>query len=60
MFKKNKNYLVKKEFSNQEDFEAKHNLFGFFDLLLKIDIRNNPHKYKKEEYEDNRNTNNTN
>ena len=57
MFEDNKNYLVKKEFSSQEDFEAKHNLFGFFDLLLKIDIRNNPQNYKKENYEDNRDTN---
>ena len=39
------------------DFEAKHNLFGFFDLLLKIDMRNNPQNYKKESYENNRNTN---
>lgn len=28
-------------------FEAKQNLLGFFDLLLKIDMRKNPEKYKK-------------
>ncbi len=37
------------------DFEAEQNLLGFFDLLLKIDIRNNP-----QNYEDNGNTDNTN
>ena len=30
-----------------EDFEAKHNLLGFFNLLFEIDKRNNPHLYKK-------------
>jgi len=35
------------------DFEAKHNLLGFFELLLKIDMRNNPQNYKMENYEDN-------
>ena len=39
---------------NTEKFEAKHNLTGFFKLLLEIDIRNNPQLY-----EDNRDTNNT-
>ena len=53
------------KFKNQNlikdmDFEAKHNLFGFFDLLLKIDMRNNPQNYKKESYENNRDTNCTN
>ena len=36
-----------------ELFEAKQNLTGFFDLLLEIDMRNNPKLY-----ENNRNTNN--
>ncbi|MCK4355013.1 hypothetical protein KAW43_01505 [Candidatus Parcubacteria bacterium] len=27
--------------------EAKNNLLGFFDLLLKIDTRNNPQNYTK-------------
>ena len=27
--------------------EAKQNLLGFFDLLLEIDMRNNPELYKK-------------
>jgi len=39
------------------DFEAKQNLLGFFDLLLKIDKRNNPQNYKNNE--NNGNTNNT-
>ncbi len=52
------------KFKNQNlikdmDFEAKYNLLGFFDLLLKIDIRNNPQNYKKESYENNRDTNYT-
>lgn len=36
---------------NQEenDFEARQNLLGFFSLLLKIDKRINPHLYKKDE-----------
>jgi len=42
------------------DFEAKHNLLGFFELLLKIDMRNNPQIYKRENYEDNGSANNTN
>jgi hypothetical protein len=29
-----------KELSQQENFEADHNLFAFFDLLLQIDRRN--------------------
>ena len=51
-----------KEKSKLKDFEARQNLLGFFDLLLKIDMRNNPELYKKqldENYEDNRDTNNT-
>lgn len=28
------------------DFEARNNLVGFFDLLLKVDKRVNPHLYK--------------
>ncbi len=55
------------EFKNENlkekmDFEAKHNLIGFFDLLLKIDMRVNPHLYKnnnQESYDNNGNTNNT-
>lgn len=42
------------------DFEAKQNLIGFFDLLFKIDKRNNPQNYQcNEKYENNGNTNNT-
>lgn len=47
MFEANKNSI------QNLDFEAKHNLVGFFDLLFKIDKRVNPHLY-----ENNRNTNN--
>jgi len=56
MFKANKNP------TQSLDFEAKHNLIGFFDLLLKIDMRNNPHLYKnnnQKSYENNGNTNNS-
>lgn len=31
----------------REEFEAKHNLVGFYNLLLQIDKRNNPYLYKK-------------
>ncbi len=51
------NKLKNQNLTKDIDFEAKHNLLGFFDLLLKIDIRNNPQNYKKENYENNRNTN---
>ena len=30
------------------DFESKKNLVGFFDLLLKIDMRINPDLYKED------------
>ena len=42
-----------------QDFEAKQNLLGFFNLLLQIDKRNNPHLYQKS-YENKRDTNNSN
>lgn len=32
--------LSKKELSDQEVYEAKHNFVGFFDLLYSIDKRN--------------------
>lgn len=35
------------EESSKNDFEAKQNLLRFFDLLLKVDKRNNPERYKK-------------
>ena len=47
--------------ATEMDFEARQNLLGFFDLLLKIDMRNNPELYKKklnENYDDNGNTDN--
>ena len=36
-----------KELSFAEAEEAAHNLVGFFDLLLKIDMRENPQNYTK-------------
>jgi len=33
--------------THKEAYEAAHNLVGFFDLLLKIDMRENPQKYIK-------------
>jgi len=30
-----------------DDFEAQQNLLGFFKLLLEVDMRVNPHLYKK-------------
>lgn len=43
----------KKEIENieEDDFEADQNLLGFFELLLKVDRRINPHLYKKSEIE---------
>jgi len=35
-----------RKLSEQETFEASYNLLGFFDLLLKIDRRVNPQRYK--------------
>jgi len=44
----------------QLSFEAKQNLLGFFSLLLKIDMRNNPQNYKRPKNdEDYRSSNNT-
>lgn len=40
-----------KELSFAEASEAAHNLVGFFDLLLKIDMRQNPQKYVKKRQE---------
>lgn len=34
------------------DFEARQNLLGFFNLLLKVDRRNNPHLYVREDSND--------
>lgn len=46
--------MSEKEKTNKEEIEksADNNLVGFFDLLLKVDIRNNPELYKnKKEYD---------
>ena len=40
---------VKQEFNKKNEFEAKQNLVKFFSLLLEIDKRNNPEKYKNKE-----------
>jgi len=40
----------------QNDFEARQNLLGFFSLLWEIDKRINPHLYEKGN-ENNRDTN---
>lgn len=37
------------EYSDQEAWEATHNLVGFFGLLLKVDRRENPENYIVEE-----------
>lgn len=37
------------EYSDTEAWEATHNLLGFFELLLKVDRRLHPEKYKKGE-----------
>ena len=50
--------INEKSEKKQLDFEAKQNLVGFFNLLLKIDKRNNSEKYKNNE--NNRDTNNNN
>ena len=42
-----KNKKEKKKISEEYDWEAQQNLLGFFSLLLKVDMRNNPHLYKK-------------
>ena len=33
--------------AEDDDFEAQQNLLGFFNLLLEVDKRVNPHLYKK-------------
>lgn len=43
---KNPKKLHKEKFEELNSFEAKQNLVGFFNLLLQIDRRNHPEKYK--------------
>lgn len=53
--------IIDKRVDVKENFEARQNSLGFFNLLLQIDKRNNPQNYQKSQNnEDNRNTNNTN
>ncbi len=35
-----------RKLSKKEAFGAAYNLLGFFDLLLKVDMRENPQRYK--------------
>ena len=39
--------------SKSPEFDAQENLVGFFDLLLQIDKRNNPHLYARHSDSDN-------
>ena len=41
-----------KSTDNENDFEADQNLLGFFELLLKVDMRVNPHLYIKPDEEE--------
>lgn len=41
------NKIINKTDEKQMDSGAKQNAVGFFDLLLKIDMRNHPERYKK-------------
>mgnify|MGYP001292093670 CR=1 FL=1 len=47
MFKKE--YGV--DYSDQEAWEATHNLIGAFDLLLQMDRKQHPENYKKQKIE---------
>jgi len=38
---------LKQNLDEVNDYEAEQNLLGFFQLLLKVDMRVNPHLYKK-------------
>ena len=38
---------------NSLEFDAQENFVGFFDLLLQIDKRNNPHLYARHSDSDN-------
>ncbi|MDD5551765.1 MAG: hypothetical protein PHI88_01200 [Candidatus Pacebacteria bacterium] len=46
-YQKEEKFLKKELSGSNLEFEAKQNLLGFFDLLLKIDRRNHPEKYKR-------------
>ncbi len=37
----------------QKKFEAKQNQIGFFSILLRVDMKNNPEQYKKIKQENN-------
>jgi len=49
--------IIKKDYgkklTNTEASEAANNLIGFFSLLLKVDRRTNPQRYKKPEKKEN-------
>lgn len=45
-YKKEKKNQKNREVENQEYWESRQNLYGFFSILLKVDRRINPHLYK--------------
>lgn len=51
--KKEKEGFNEEAIKERMDFEAKQNLLGFFELLLKVDMRNNPERYKKTKEQNN-------
>ncbi len=44
------NKIIESE-SGEFDFEARNNLVGFYNLLLKVDKRVNPHLYQNKKYD---------
>ena len=44
-----------KKVEEKNDFEADQNLLGFFKLLLEVDMRVNPHLYKKKKIKEEKN-----
>jgi len=60
---KDKIFLEKSErkpIDNMENFEAEQNWLGFWNLILKEDMRQNPEYYKKFKEENDENNENTN
>lgn len=45
--------MLDKENKGNKDIETKENLTGFFELLLKVDKRTNPHLYEADSSENN-------
>jgi hypothetical protein len=61
MLERSEDKIINEEnIKDNYNFEAKQNLLGFFNKLLEIDKRLNPHLYKKEKNNENhRDRNNT-